>query len=288
MLCRRVRAGPFLHSGLALKCDGTVATHATIGACGGRYSHNTIASAPHNCMLGGGNEGDGVQCLFEFNQFDRCAFESSDTGAFYTCGQQASCFVNRGNVLRHSTFTNVRNTAGSGVQGITLQAVYLDDQMSGWQIYNNSFVNCMTGTFIGGGSYNVIRDNYYEDVDVAQHIDNRGMNWEKGGCNASAPCVTTGNGGSCMCNGGAAYHDLHGPAGTRWTALYGAEMNAAISDPKCRVPGKGEAPCYSQVVNNSYCRAGKFIDASQSTTDSWNAVVKNNTQHCRGALSLAD
>jgi hypothetical protein len=29
------------------------------------YSHNVIHDAPHNCMLGGGNEGDGVNCLFE-------------------------------------------------------------------------------------------------------------------------------------------------------------------------------------------------------------------------------
>ena len=36
--------------------------------------------------------------------------------------------------------------------------------MSGWHIYNNSFFNCTTGTFIGGGSYNLIHDNYYELV----------------------------------------------------------------------------------------------------------------------------
>lgn len=58
-------------------------------------------------------------------------------------------------------------------------------------------------------------------------------------------------------------------------------MNAALSDPKCNMPGKGQAPCYSQVVNNQYCKIGKFIDASQSSTDSWNAIVKNNTEHCR-------
>lgn len=87
------------------------------------YSHNTITDAPHSCILGGGNEGDGVRNLFEYNRFDRCGFESSDTGAFYTCGQEGSAFVNRGNVLRHSTFSNIRNTGGSGVEGITLQAV---------------------------------------------------------------------------------------------------------------------------------------------------------------------
>jgi len=46
------------------------------------------------------------------------------------------------------------------VQGITIQAVYLDDQMSGWHIWNNTFYNCMTGTFIGGGEHNRFHDNY--------------------------------------------------------------------------------------------------------------------------------
>ena len=33
----------------------------------------------------------------------------------------ANAFVNRGNELRHSLFKNIRNTEGSGVQGITIQ-----------------------------------------------------------------------------------------------------------------------------------------------------------------------
>lgn len=120
------------------------------------YAHNTLTDSPHNCFLGGGNEGadwGGVGNVFEYNTLDNCAFESSDTGAFYTCGQQATAYVNPGNVLRHSSFRNIQNTGGSGVQEITIQAVYLDDQMSGWDIYNNSFVNCTTGTFVGGGKH---------------------------------------------------------------------------------------------------------------------------------------
>ena len=137
-------------------------------------SHNYISDGPHNCVLGGGNEGPGVNNLFEYNTLDKCSYESSDTGAFYTCGQRANAFVNRGNVLRHSLFKNIRNTEGSGVQGITIQAVYLDDQMSGWHIWNNTFYNCMTGTFIGGGEFNNFHDNYYQLVDTAHHFDNRG------------------------------------------------------------------------------------------------------------------
>jgi hypothetical protein len=251
-------------------------------ACAGvnnTYSYNTLFSAPHNCMLGGGNEGDGVDCLFEYNSFDRCGFESSDAGAFYSCGQAGTAFTNRGNVLRHSSFRNVRNAGSAGVQGITLQAIYLDDQLSGWHIYNNTFVNCQTGTFIGGGSFNIVHDNYFELCDTAQHFDNRGMGWEKSSCNGTAPCLTPGNGGTCTCNAAAAYHLLTGPAGAEWHARFGSELSAVLNDTKC-ANENGALPCYSQVINNRYCNVTRFIDASQQDTDSWNAVVANNTQHC--------
>lgn len=55
------------------------------------------------------------------------------------------------NTITGSTFKNIRNTVGTGVQGPSVQAIYLDDQMSGWSISNNTFYNCQTGSFIGGG-----------------------------------------------------------------------------------------------------------------------------------------
>jgi hypothetical protein len=119
------------------------------------------------------------------------------------CGQKANAFVNQGNELRHSLFKNIRNTEGSGVQGITLQAVYLDDQMSGWDIWNNTFYNCTTGSFIGGGEHNRVHDNYYQECDTAQHFDNRGMNWQGGGWNCTqANCYPGTNDGpeKCQCN----------------------------------------------------------------------------------------
>jgi hypothetical protein len=96
-------------------------------------------------------------------------------------------------------------------------------------------------------------------------------------CNASQPCVTTGNGGNCTCPAAAAYHMLHGPAGAEWNASWGAELQAVISDTKC-INGKGALPCYSQVVDNTYCKSGKFIDASGQATNAWNAVVRNNRE----------
>ena len=57
--------------------------------------------------------------------------------------------------------------------------------MSGWEIRENRFIDCMAGSFIGGGRDNHIHDNYYENCDLAQHFDNRGMNWEQNLCNCT-------------------------------------------------------------------------------------------------------
>jgi len=284
-------------------------------------SHNYISDGPHNCILGGGNEGPGVNNLFEYNTLDKCSYESSDTGAFYTCGQMANAFVNRGNELRHGLFKNIRNTEGSGVQGITIQAVYLDDQvraatmqcirsfpfvgfrsclpirerlnlkssierftasqMSGWHIWNNTFYNCMTGTFIGGGEYNRFHDNYYQECDTAHHFDNRGMNWQGGAANCTAtPCIAgdqpKGTGNKCSCNPAAVTTLLDGPAGAEWKATW-PEMED-VFHPPCLVSGKGAVPCKNEVVDNSYCKSAKFIDATQASTDSWDSTVKNNAE----------
>ena len=34
---------------------------------------------------------------------------------------------------------------GTGVQSASVQAIYLDDQMSGWSILNNTFSDCQVG-----------------------------------------------------------------------------------------------------------------------------------------------
>jgi len=95
--------------------------------------------------------------------------------------------------------------------------------------------------------------------------------------------VTTGNGGKCTCDPGAAYHVLHGPAGAEYSQKFGKELNAVLTDPKCVNKKQGSLPCYSQVVDNNYCNVGKFIDAPLLKTLSWNAVVKNNKKvACRG------
>lgn len=111
---------------------------------GNVFESNVVQDAPHNCFLGGGDFGDGVDNRFENNSLLGCALETLDTGGFYTCGQAGSAFVNRGNVLTGNTFARVRNNGSCGCQceAASNQAVYLDDQMSGWEVTNNTFTDC--------------------------------------------------------------------------------------------------------------------------------------------------
>ena len=67
--------------------------------------------------------------------------------------------------------------------GASIQAVYLDDQMSGWNMYNNTIINTEKGIFIGGGRRNIAKNNYCENVNYCMHLDNRGMNWQQTSCN---------------------------------------------------------------------------------------------------------
>ena len=176
---------------------------------GNAYLHNTVSDAPHTCFLGGGNEADadtlaGVDCHFEGNLVSNCTYEGRDAGAFYVCGQKATAFVNRGNVLRNNTFRHVRNTVPRGVHGFgTVQAVYLDDQMSGWTVDNNTFEDCNIGTWLGGGRRNTVINNRYYRCGTAVHMDNRGT---RGGAARADQCdeVCVPLADDCQCNTGAA------------------------------------------------------------------------------------
>ena len=55
-------------------------------------------------------------------------------------------------------------------------------QMSGYLIYNNTFVNCHAGSFIGGGRRNKVLNNTYYNCSLAVHVDNRGMSWQADEC----------------------------------------------------------------------------------------------------------
>ena len=151
-----------------------------------------------------------------------------------------------------------------------MQAIYLDDQMSGWSITSNAFVNCQIGSFVGGGRRNVVTGNYYEKCDTAQHLDNRGMNWEKSSAMCTAPAcepLVTG----CQCNPSAAeWMVTVAPAAATWATRF-PYLNATGTD-------KPGLPAYNIVSMNSYCNCGTFIDASATDIEKWGSTAEHNTE----------
>ena len=85
--------------------------------------------------------------------------------------------MNRGNILRNNVFKKIRNTTPFHLGATSVQAIYLDDQMSGWQIYNNTFIDSHVGMFIGGGRDNKLVGNHCPSTAFCVHVDNRGQNW---------------------------------------------------------------------------------------------------------------
>lgn len=196
----------------------------------------------------------------------------------------------------------------------------LDDQTSGWIITNNTFVNMSMGILLGGGKQNKISDNYFQDCDTAVHFDNRAMGWEEQGFNCTAhtrgpgPCLPGGcirpgdtdsqQGGwppvvgrdcaprmppdihnssmVCFCNPAAVHTMLSGPGASEWQKQFGEEL-AEIFTPECTSATRGGIPCHNRVTNNTYCRTGKFLDATEQETSSWSSLVADNVEQlvCR-------
>ena len=139
---------------------------------------------------------------------DRCCAQ------FYTCGQEGTAWINRGNKLLSNTFRDIRTTDVTYLGFPSVQAIYLDDQvipsahlmnvnriahintvlsqMSGWTIENNTVINAQMGLMVGGGRKNIVANNRFIGCDVAIHVDNRGMGSESVMCNNAT-------GASCKC-----------------------------------------------------------------------------------------
>ena len=124
----------------------------------------------------------GNDCVFESNLIEHTNYECDDSGAFYTCGQRGTAFINRGNVLRNNTFRRVRQEDTTFLGYPSVQAIYLDDQMSGWLVEGNTVIDAQMGIMVGGGRDVVVKGNNFIGCDKALHIDNRGMTSEKEAC----------------------------------------------------------------------------------------------------------
>ncbi len=125
-----------------------------------RASHNHIHDHPHCAILFWGNDH-----LIEFNDIHHVALETGDVGAIYT-GRDYSF---RGNRIRHNY---IHETGGVGMGSM---GVYMDDCVSGTEVYGNIFYKVHWAMFIGGGRDHRIENNIFVDCDPAIRLDGRGL-----------------------------------------------------------------------------------------------------------------
>jgi len=131
-----------------------------LGGVGHRVSHNHIHDHPHCAILFNGNDH-----LIEFNDIHHIALETGDVGAIYT-GRDYSF---RGNRIRHNY---IHETGGVGMGSM---GVYMDDCVSGTEVFGNVFYKVHWAMFIGGGRDHGVENNLFVECDPAVRADGRGL-----------------------------------------------------------------------------------------------------------------
>lgn len=221
-------------------------------------SFNEIFGGPHSAILGGGND-----CEFRGNHIHDVCYESTDSGAWYA----GRSWVHRGNLLIDNIFENVQVRESPELGYPAINCVYLDDELSGQSIVNNTFINCYNGMMLGGGRDNFISGNRFENLtNLAITFDARGLGWQKDFCyyNASEPSAS-----GELVTDLFSVHYQDPPYSTAYPRLPGL-----LADRPC-------TPVGNEISGNSYCnlRAG-FIDTNATRASTWGSVEKDNVEKC--------
>ncbi len=117
----------------------------TLEGVGNICSHNEMANSPHEAITYRGNNH-----IIEYNNIHDVCLLSDDAGAIYS----GRSWVWYGNIIRYNCIYNV----GSGEH--KPDGIYLDDALSGQQIYGNLLINIPRNSIhIGGGRDNVVTNN---------------------------------------------------------------------------------------------------------------------------------
>lgn len=109
----------------------------TLGGVGNICSHNEMVNSPHEAITWSGNNH-----IIEYNLIHDVCLLSDDAGAIYS-GRRWDWY---GTIIRYNAIYNL----GSG--GHTPDGIYLDDALSGHEVYGNLLVNIpKLGIHLGGG-----------------------------------------------------------------------------------------------------------------------------------------
>jgi hypothetical protein len=200
-----------------------------------RAAHNLIHDHPHCAILFNGNDH-----LIEFNEIHHIALETGDVGAIYT-GRD---YTYRGNRIRHNF---IHHTGGVGMGSM---GVYMDDCVSGTEVYGNVFYKVHWAMFIGGGRDHRVEKNLFVECDPAVRVDGRGLDRSPVWLNMVNDYMR----GRLAAVPAALYRERY-PAIRDLDAYYGPPEGPAIKGETFRgVPPEGN------VVARNVC-AGKWLEA---------------------------
>ena len=222
------------------------------------------------------------------------------------CGKIAPiCLLSVSLIQEVSLFQRTRVPVFLGSPSV--QGLYLDDQMSDYEVIGNTFIDCQVGMFIGGGQRNVVANNTMHHCDTAVHFDQRGHNCYNVSCFPSCPgnCDASTIWGcaglpSDLCD------DPDGGVGNVTVAANGTVLRLGpikrryTTPPWSTVfPGVGQLldagmasqlgdPLLNRIVGNVACGCGTFLPATCSSSgascaadiqDRWMGEVRDNTVH---------
>lgn len=220
---------------------------------GSTFAGNCVHHAPHSGFLGSGNNN-----VFAGNNAAFLTQECSDCGAWYS----GRSWVARGNVITGNTFFNISNVVGFSLGARQTVGVYLDDELAGQVVFNNSFVDCSTqqgyGILLGGGRDNVISGNTFART-APLAFDNRGMGWQAAFC--------TPPNGSLVLGLSVSVNSQAPPYSTQYPALIDLTANQPC------------VPVGNVVSDNTFWAlpaGAAFSTASAAQIDAWNSSSSNN------------
>ena len=113
------------------------------------------------------------------------------------------------------------------------------------------------------GAYVHYLADYYEQCDLAQHMDNRGMGWEQSLCNCT-------NGSTC--DPAIASSIVSDPTMRNYVAAFPQIKTAVLGGEDICVPVN------NLIENNKYCNCKQYIDATPAQIASWHSTARNNVE----------
>jgi hypothetical protein len=147
----------FSHQGRWSKCYVPAVLMEGVGL---RVSRNLIHDHPHCAILFTGNDH-----VIELNEIHHIALETGDVGAIYS-GRD---YTYRGNRIRYNF---IHHTGGVGMGSM---GIYMDDCVSGTEIYGNIFYKVQRAAFLGGGRDHQVLNNVFVECNHAVELDGRGL-----------------------------------------------------------------------------------------------------------------